>query len=436
MGHDHAHHDHGHEETENDVDCEKANRSRVLRKLYTATALCATFLLVEVIGGYLSGSLAVLSDAAHLFADLASFAVAIGATHLASMPATNQHTFGLKRMESLAALFSMVCLAIVSIGLAFEALRRLYRGEGDVNGKLMSEIAFIGVIVNLVLAWVLGEHHIHLPGFDHGGHGHCHEHEHGHEHQSSHDIDTKGCDSHGHDHHQHENAQDSHDHSENCHDHEHRHDHQEEEHDCDDDHDHNHHHDEEEALVGSGTPYGSIAVHNDEAPPSGDHTQTRNINLHAAYIHVLGDLAQSVAVMISGLVIWFFPSWTIVDPLVTLLFCAMVFYSTLGVLRTSIAILLEEVPPNIAWQDMYNAISAVEGVEKVHDLHIWSISHGIPTLSVHCRSDNPELALERVYRVVKSRGIKHATIQVQSRSGECLSCSGEACDTQRLDSCH
>lgn len=74
----------------------------------------------------MAGSLAVLSDAAHLAADLSAFVVAISGSHIASLPASDSHTFGLKRTESLAALFSMVSLAILSVGLACEAIRRMY----------------------------------------------------------------------------------------------------------------------------------------------------------------------------------------------------------------------------------------------------------------------------------------------------------------------
>ncbi|KAL3927737.1 MAG: hypothetical protein SGBAC_012962, partial [Bacillariaceae sp.] len=139
-------------------------RKEVLNRLLIATGLCSFFLIVEVVGGILAGSLAVLSDAAHLFADLAGFAVAIAATFLASMPATKAHTYGLKRSESLAALFSMTSLAFVTVTLACEAVRRLITPEQEpVDGKLMVVIASIGVVVNIALAFVLGENHVHLP---------------------------------------------------------------------------------------------------------------------------------------------------------------------------------------------------------------------------------------------------------------------------------
>jgi solute carrier family 30 (zinc transporter), member 2 len=437
-------------------EADAVQRADVLRRLYTATCLCSAFLVVEVIGGYLSGSLAVLSDAAHLFADLASFAIAIIAAHFAALPTTDQHTFGLKRSESLAALFSMLSLAFVSLGLAFEAVRRLYMTEAEVDGKIMSGVAAIGVFVNVALALVLGvEHHVHLPGADHG-----HSHDHGcdghdlemdHGHQDDHNHSSSAHDHHngehghgqdctGHDHH------DSHRHD--GHDHGHGHDHHKENNtqttgrdpDCDHnnsgDHDgHSHVHAVAETtklLSNSQHCNGHYnALHADEVIPE---KVPRNINLQAAYLHVMGDLAQSAAVLIAGLVIWCRPEWRIIDPICTLFFCAIVFYSTLGVLRSSISVLLEEVPPNIKWGDMYKAIQGVEGVENVHDLHIWSISHGNPTLSVHCSTmGDPQKVLEEVYSAVKKQGIRHATIQVQANGQECVTCHGHpGCDELRV----
>jgi zinc transporter 2 len=145
-------------------DADAIERKKVLKRLYIATILCGCFLVVEVVGGLICGSLAVLSDAAHLFADMASFAVAIAASYLASLPATVNHTYGLKRTESLAALFSMTSLAFVSVGLAYTAVIRVINPPEGVDGKVMSIIAGIGVVVNVALAFVLGEHHVHLPG--------------------------------------------------------------------------------------------------------------------------------------------------------------------------------------------------------------------------------------------------------------------------------
>ena len=106
----------------------------------------------------------------------------------------------------------------------------------------------------------------------------------------------------------------------------------------------------------------------------------------------------------------------------TLLFCALVFCSTLGVIRRSISVLLEEVPPHISWNEVYRAIAAVEAVERVHDLHIWSISDGVPALSVHCilrsnHANQSAKALQSVYDACRQHGIRHATIQIQGQDG-------------------
>jgi zinc transporter 2 len=365
-------------------DAAKLGRRQVLRRLQTATALCLIFMVVEVVGGLIAGSLAILSDAAHLSADLASFAVAIAANYLASLPSSSQHTYGLQRTESLAALFSMVSLVLICVGLSVEAFRRLWRmlvegSSEEVDGRLMSGLATIGVFVNLALGYVLGEDHGHLPGAD----GDSHDHSHGD--------------------HSHENGKA-------------------------DGHSHDHGPSEEDPLLDHRSS-DFLVVHSDEVPPLpyGDDVVTkRHVNLEAAYLHVLGDLAQSVAVLIAGLIIWWKPEYAIVDPLCTLAFCILVFYSTLGVLNASVAVLLEEVPPKISWQAVYDEILALPNITAVHDLHIWSISHGIPCVSVHCSAvgdANCTQALKDVNLVCRSHGIAHITVQMQPASETvCLTC--------------
>lgn len=268
------------------LDHKHDNNDKVLIKLQRASLLCLTFLLVEVVGGVWSGSLAILSDASHLCADLASFAVAIAASYLSSLPKTANYTFGLKRVESLAALLSMLSLAFISVALGVEAIRRIYKiivrddGTVQVQGLFMSGIAFIGVSVNVALAFVLGEHHVHLPS-DSGGCGsHDHGHDHGHGSTHDHECNNDNGYDQGHDHlHGHDsNDQQQADEAtplvpessrsnNKKNDHEHVHDHNE----------------RKDDYKGAPIPF-----------------LPKNINLQAAYLHVLGDLAQSVAVLIAG----------------------------------------------------------------------------------------------------------------------------------------
>ena len=378
------------------------------------------------------------------------------ASYLASLPATQQHTFGLKRTESLAALFSMTSLALVSIWLAYEAIIRIFKTpDASVDGGLMTVIAGIGVFVNVVLAFVLGEHHVHLPGG--GGHDHSHDHCSGHSHATEHDHHQHPTTNNksnngssaatenglGHSHtHAHNNSEENqqHAHDENqhasssCsgHDHAHSHSHHVSPPDIETASENNsetdsllknNHHGHQHGHHGS-----MESLHADEVLP--DQTkrdeEQRNINLHAAYLHVLGDLAQSAAVFIAGVVIYFRPDWHIVDPICTLFFCTLVFIMTLKVLRHSIAVLLEEVPPGLNWNEIYTALSRTEGITKVHDLHIWSISHGEPCMSVHCQSSDPN-ALKKLTKVAQKFGIRHSTIQIQSADGPCITCEVSGC---------
>ena len=287
----------------------------------------------------------------------------------------------------------MLSLAFVSIGLAYEAVRRLlYPAEEDIDGPLMSGIATIGVIVNVVLAIVLGEDHVHMPG----AHAHSHDGDH----------DTGGCS--GHDH-KADKPHQGHSHASHDHSHGHGHDH------------------ESQTLLGHdhhSHTTSANSLHSDELRVQS--APKRNINLHAAYLHVLGDLAQSAAILIAGLVIWVRPDWQIIDPICTLFFCTLVFLSTLNVVRSSIAVLLEEIPPSVSWQKVYEMICNVEGVTDVHDLHIWCISHDDIALSVHCHSSNP-FVLREVDKACSEFGIHHNTIQVQTEEGPCITCEKTGC---------
>jgi zinc transporter 2 len=333
----------------------------------------------------------------------------------------------------------MVSLAFVSAGLAYEAIKRLIDPPADgVDGTIMTMIAGIGVLVNVILAWVLGENHVHLPG----GHDHSHDHGHGggeegggHSHGHAHDTESYGHKIHdgkemeakyGHDH-----SKDN-DHHNDSHNH-HSHDHDHADNKCGG-HSHSHHDHADE-----GTPLVHDDHHNDDDShdhSSRHHEDKRNVNLRAAYLHVMADLAQSIAVFIGGIFIWWKPDWYMIDPILTLGFCILVLYNTLGVLRSSIQVLLEEIPPSVDWQKVFDAISKVPNVEDVHDLHIWCISHGQAALSLHCTSSDPN-AIYNINRVCIRFGIKHSTIQVQTQPGPCPTCtSPDICCTSHLSNRH
>mmetsp|Transcript_5008 Transcript_5008/g.5825 ORF Transcript_5008/g.5825 Transcript_5008/m.5825 type:complete len:431 (-) Transcript_5008:64-1356(-) len=404
----------------------KSNENNeIIRRLTIASILCLTFIIVELIGGILSSSLAILSDAAHLFSDLASFLIAIIASKLAVLPPDSHNTFGFKRAEALAALFSMSCLFAVSLVLGVEAVHRgilFWHVQQDmetdadgsvtglvVDGKIMTLTATVGVFVNICLAFVLGEHHHHGPLG--GGHDHSHEHEHGHKHEDDHD----------HDHHSQEHHNQSPDTSTHSHSHDHGHDHG---------HGHEHEHEmsteESTPLVDNGrnnTTYNgtnSTTCETQEPSPPPP-KEERNVNLQAAYLHVLADLLQSVCVLLSGLLIWYNPHWQLIDPCITILFCVVVIRMTMGVILSSISVLMNDVPPTVNWTEVYDGIVSEEGISCVQDLHIWSISHSNMALSAHVEYEEAYAAkdvLERIQDVCRKFGIYHTTVQLQSGVGE------------------
>ncbi len=139
MGHAHAH-DH--------------SRGQTKRALGFTLALTASFMVAEVIGGLLTGSLALLADAGHMLSDSVSLGLALFAVWLAQRPVTPQRTFGLNRAEILAALANGVTLVAISIWIFVEAIRRL-DDPGDVVGGWMLVVAVVGLFVNAAAIAVL-----------------------------------------------------------------------------------------------------------------------------------------------------------------------------------------------------------------------------------------------------------------------------------------
>ena len=136
---------HGH-----DHDVRGASR----RALAIALAITATFTVVEVVGGVLTGSLALLADAVHMLSDNVSIALALVAVWLAAKPSTPERTFGFKRAEVLAALANGVTLVALSVWIFYEAVRRL-RDPPEVLGGWMLVVALAGLAVNVAAGWIL-----------------------------------------------------------------------------------------------------------------------------------------------------------------------------------------------------------------------------------------------------------------------------------------
>eukprot|EP00981_Chlorochromonas_danica_P000677 scaffold146_cov171-Ochromonas_danica.AAC.26 len=406
-------------------------------RLLLAIGLSTTFMIIEVIGGYWANSIAIFSDAAHLLTDIAGFGIALVAAIAAKAPGTKTLTFGFARAEVFGALGSVLSLWVITAFLLYaaydRAIRWLQGNPEPVNGFLMFAVACFGVLVNICLGWVFHDEHggAFHPAHSHD-HGHCehhgspkdddhhvaspsHDHEHAHEH-GSHEHD------HDHNHHNDRDEEEGHwtcvgdecgdhEHEGNGHDHSHsskghEHDHGHSSNGIEHDHDHErlpllpnsqknskkyggcegHGHDH-----GHTTPKPKEKVHDDHDGHSHGHSHGHHgsdVNIEAAYLHVLTDLIQSIGVALAGLIMWRWDHVEIIDPICTLVFSIVALYSTVPLLHRVSVILFEGAP-----------------------------SH----------AENPQVVLREAHNVCRSLGIDHATIQVHDAADEAF-CYSQTCD--------
>ncbi len=145
--------------------------------------------------------------------------------------------------------------------------------------------------------------------------------------------------------------------------------------------------------------------------------QKDDINLRAAFIHMLGDALGAAAIII-GAVIIRYTHWTYIDPILSMALGALILYSAWGIVKESLNILLEGLPHGLELPAVTQAMSDVEGVLDVHDLHVWSIGSNTHALSSHVLiEDMPPSAsnaiLKRINDKLCSIGIHHSTIQFE-----------------------
>lgn len=130
------------------------------RRLTLALAITGVVMVVELVGGWLAGSLALLADAGHMLADVAALGLALVAARIAQRPATAERSFGFLRLEILAALINGAVLLAIAAGIGFEAWRRL-RTPTPVDGALLLGVAGVGLVANVIAVIVLHRGHQH-----------------------------------------------------------------------------------------------------------------------------------------------------------------------------------------------------------------------------------------------------------------------------------
>lgn len=149
----------------------------------------------------------------------------------------------------------------------------------------------------------------------------------------------------------------------------------------------------------------------------------RDINLRAAYIHLVGDALGSVAVVVTGIVI-VATGWPYADPIMGVLIAVYILVSAWSVLRESVLVLLESTPRGLDAEDIGRALVAQPGVVEVHDLHVWEISSGFPSLSAHvlvgAGQDCHGIRRASEQMLTERFGITHTTLQVDHDHADAL----------------
>jgi cobalt-zinc-cadmium efflux system protein len=130
-----------------------------MRRLSLSLGLTATVMLAEAIGGWISGSLALLSDAAHMLTDAGALGLALVAAFLAARPADDKRTFGYRRAEVLVAQMNVGALVVLAAWIVWEAVERLRSPQGPIDLRVMAGIAGVGLAANLAILWFLHEEH-------------------------------------------------------------------------------------------------------------------------------------------------------------------------------------------------------------------------------------------------------------------------------------
>ncbi|XP_032785505.2 zinc transporter 2 isoform X1 [Daphnia magna] len=314
-------------------------------QLIAASLLCLVFMIAEAVGGYLSNSLAVMTDAAHMLSDFTSFLVSLFAIWVSARPPSKKMSFGYYRAEILGALFSVLVIWILTGVLIYLAIDRIIHQDYDIDANTMIIVSTIGVVMNIAMGAILHGglcnklslvHHGHSHGIGGGGHGHSH---------------ANGGHGHTHNHHGH-------------------------------------------------TSNGS-----------------RNMNVRAALIHVVGDLVQSIGVLIAAIVIKYWPNFRLADPICTFLFSGLVLTTTIGLIRDASHVLMEGVPRNIQYHELRRDLKSINGVCNVHSLHVWSLTLDRNALAVHLAigvMTDAEEVLSNATRLVQIKyGIAHCTVQVE-----------------------
>lgn len=293
-------HDHSHSHTHG------LRREGNRKSLTIAMVITFGIMIAEVIGGFLTNSLALLSDAGHMISDVGSLALSLIAVWFVAKPASANKSYGYHRFEILAALLNGLTLFMIALFIIWEAYSR-FMEPPTVDSGLMMVIAFVGLVANLISAWVLLKQ-----------------------------GDVKD-----------------------------------------------------------------------------------NINLRSAYLHVLGDALGSVGAILAGVFMYQF-GWYIADPIISVIVSLMILKGAWSVIKQSVHILMEGAPIKADVAEISTALSAIDGVINIHDVHAWTVTSGYEVFTCHMLIrkgiNSSNVLAQAVPLMEKQFGIRHTTIQVEDEN--------------------
>ncbi|GCB72829.1 hypothetical protein scyTo_0002211 [Scyliorhinus torazame] len=152
-----------------------------------------------------------------------------------------------------------------------------------------------------------------------------------------------------------------------------------------------------------------------------------NTSVRAAFIHVIGDLFQSIGVFVAAIVIFFKPAYKIADPICTFFFSIFVLGSTITILKDVFRVLMEGTPKGMDFNSVKEVLLSIKGVKAMHSLQLWALTLNQPVLSVHIAIEenaDAQIVLKEATEILRSKFTFHTTtIQVETFSEEMLDCS-------------
>ena len=363
----------------------KVQNKVAMFKLKIISAVCFTFMTIEFIFGYLAGSLAIISDATHLLSDLAGFLISLFSLIVALKPADKNFTFGYHRFEVLGALASILIIWALTVWLLIAAVYRI-KHPNPIVGFIMVCIAAGSLVFNIIMNRILAYNPV-VNSMDEGM-------------GAIKAVNIK-----------------------------------EENNDIINNNNEEvimnltKKNDMNELLLdintdeNSNEKKGSNSLGMNASDLEHNLKADDNPVIRAAYIHILGDMIQSTGVLLAALVIYFFqdthPGVRILDPICTFGFAIVVLCITFPVSRDCFYVLLESTPRDLDIESLYNDLNSIKGVISVHDIHLWNISIGRPSIALHIICDNPNEILKIATQTCKNYGIKHCTIQTETLANNC-----------------